>query len=163
MELILWRHADAEDGLPDISRALTAKGEKQADKISAFLRIRLPHNTRILVSPARRAQQTAEALTKNFITEPGIAPSASPHALLKVAGWPEGEGCTLLVGHQPALGEVAALIMTGKPECWSIRKGAVWWLSRRKSEGGIQNTLHLAIVPDHLQRIYCVHHREKGC
>lgn len=150
MELILWRHAEAEDGFPDNARPLTAKGRKQADKMSAFLRTRLPHNTRILVSPARRAQQTAQALTHDFITEPGIAPGALPQALLKAAGWPDGEGCTLIVGHQPALGEAAALLMTGKPECWSIRKGAVWWLSRRESEGDIQTTLRLAIAPDHL-------------
>jgi len=30
MDLILWRHADAEDGVPDSGRKLTAKGEKQA-------------------------------------------------------------------------------------------------------------------------------------
>lgn len=150
MELILWRHAEAEDGLPDISRALTAKGKRQAEKMAIFLRTRLPHNTRILVSPAKRAQQTAQALTKNFITGPGIAPGASPQALLKAAGWPEGEGCTLIVGHQPALGEVAALLMTGKPECWSVRKGAVWWLSRREREEDNQTALRLVIAPDHL-------------
>lgn len=150
MELILWRHAEAEDGLPDISRALTAKGKKQADKISTFLRTRLPHNTRILVSPAKRAQQTAQALTNNFITEPGIAPGSSPQALLKAAGWPEGEGCTLIVGHQPALGEVAALLMTGKPEYWSVKKGAVWWLSPHERVEDNQTTLRLIIAPEHL-------------
>ena len=54
MELILWRHAEAEDGAPDIARELTAKGHKQATKMAEFLRPRLPENTRILVSPARR-------------------------------------------------------------------------------------------------------------
>jgi len=148
MELILWRHAEAEDGLPDISRALTAKGKKQAEKMAIFLRTTLPHNTRILVSPAKRAQQTAQALSKNFITEPGIAPGTSPQALLKAACWPEGGGCTMIVGHQPALGEAAALLMTGKPECWSIRKGAVWWLGC--GEENNQTMLRLIIAPEHL-------------
>ena len=31
MDLILWRHADAQDGSPDMERALTAKGLKQAE------------------------------------------------------------------------------------------------------------------------------------
>jgi len=148
MELILWRHAEAEDGMPDMARRLTAKGEKQADKMAAFLRTRLPQDTRILVSPAKRAQQTAQALSKNFITESTIAPGASPQAILKAADWLEGDGCVLIVGHQPALGEVAALLMAGKPEYWSIRKGAVWWLSRREREENSETTLRLVIAPD---------------
>ena len=110
MELILWRHAEAEDGLSDMARRLTAKGEKQADKMAAFLRTHLPQDTRILVSPAKRTQQTAQALSKNFITEPAIAPGASPQAILKAANWleDEGKGSVLIVGHQPSLGDVAA-------------------------------------------------------
>ena len=62
MDLILWRHAEAEDGVPDGARALTKKGLKQAAAIAAWLKPRLPDATRILVSPATRAQQTAAAL-----------------------------------------------------------------------------------------------------
>ncbi|TXT26928.1 MAG: phosphohistidine phosphatase [Gallionellaceae bacterium] len=150
MELILWRHAEAEDGAPDNARQLTAKGEKQAAKMADFLHVRLPHDVRILVSPAKRAQQTAQALTKHYITEPGIAPGASPETILKAAGWPDGEGCVLIVGHQPALGEVAALLMTGQPHYWSIKKGAVWWFACRASKGGCQVGLRLVITPDFL-------------
>jgi phosphohistidine phosphatase len=150
VELILWRHAEAEDGIADMERRLTAKGEKQADKMAAFLRSRLPHGARILVSPAKRAQQTALALTKNFTTEPAIAPGASAQAMLEAAGWLEGEGCIVIVGHQPVLGEASALLMTGKLECWNIKKGAVWWFSRRKHENDSQTLLRLAIAPDQL-------------
>lgn len=150
MELVLWRHAEAEDGIPDNARPLTAKGKKQADNMAAFLRARLPDGARILASPAKRTQQTAQALTKHFSTEPGIAPSAAPEAILKAAGWPDGDGCVLIVGHQPALGEAAALLMTGHPDPWSIKKGAVWWFSRRAREGSRQASLRLAIAPDHL-------------
>jgi phosphohistidine phosphatase len=146
MELILWRHAEAEDSIPDIGRRLTAKGQKQADKMAVFLRSRLPQDTRILVSPAMRTQQTAQALTKRFITEPAIAPGASPQAILEAADGTEG--CVLIVGHQPALGEVAALLMAGKPEYWSIKKGAVWWFSRREREENPETVLRLVIAPD---------------
>ncbi len=150
MELILWRHAEAEDGMPDDARPLTAKGEKQADKMAAFLRARLPHDTHILASPTKRTQQTAHALTRHFITEPGVAPGASPETILKAADWPDSKGSVLIVGHQPALGEVAALLMTDHPDYWSIKKGAVWWLSRRTHEGDYQTSLRLVIAPDHL-------------
>jgi phosphohistidine phosphatase len=148
MELILWRHAEAEDGIHDMARQLTAKGEKQADKMAAFLRTRLPQDTRILVSPAKRTQQTAQALSKNFTTEPAIAPGTSPQAILEAADWLEGKGCVLVVGHQPTLGEVAALLMAGKPEYWSIKKGAVWWFSRREREENSETALRLVITPD---------------
>ncbi|MEJ1958668.1 MAG: hypothetical protein WDM70_03785 [Nitrosomonadales bacterium] len=51
MDLILWRHAEAEEGVHDLSRQLTAKGEKQATKWRPFCVHGLPHGTRILVSP----------------------------------------------------------------------------------------------------------------
>ena len=150
MELILWRHAEADDSVPDNARSLTAKGEKQADKMAVFLRTILPQDTRVLVSPAKRTRQTAKAFTDHFTVEPSIGPGASPEEILKAAGWPEGEGCVLIVGHQPALGETAALLMTGHPNYWSIKKGAVWWLSRRTREGDYQTSLRLVIAPDHL-------------
>lgn len=150
MELILWRHAEAVDGMPDHNRALTNKGWQQAERMAAFLDSRLPPNTRILVSPALRAQQTASALTKKFITEPAINTGATPQQALAAAGWPRAKGATLLVGHQPWLGEAAALAMTGAVDYWSIKKGAVWWLSRREREGDYQTILRLVIAPEHL-------------
>ena len=33
MDLILWRHAEAEPGEPDLGRRLTAKGLKQAERM----------------------------------------------------------------------------------------------------------------------------------
>lgn len=144
MELILWRHAEAEEGIPDVKRRLTSKGEKQAEKMADFLRERLPQDTRILVSPSVRTQQTARALTKHFVTEPGIGPGADPKSVLEAVGWAEGEGSVLAVGHQPYLGEIAALLMADADISFSIKKGAVWWLSRRDQE----TILRLAISPD---------------
>ena len=68
MDLILWRHAEAEDGVPDGERALTKKGHKQAAAMAAWLKERLPKRVRILASPATRAQQTAAALEQRFTT-----------------------------------------------------------------------------------------------
>lgn len=150
MELILWRHAEAEDGTPDIGRELTAKGHKQAEKMAAFLRPRLPQDARILASPAKRTQQTVHALTKYFDTEPGVGPGASPQAILDAVGWPEGDGCVLIVGHQPSLGQTAALLLGEPSACFSVKKGAVWWLSRREREGDFQTNLRLVISPDFL-------------
>ncbi len=68
MELILWRHAEAEDGFPDAARKLTEKGLQQAHNMAKWLKPRLPRNARIMVSPAKRTQQTALALSNDFET-----------------------------------------------------------------------------------------------
>ena len=66
MDLILWRHAEAEAGEPDLGRQLTSKGRKHAVRIAGWLEHYLPSTCRILVSPADRAQQTASALKRKF-------------------------------------------------------------------------------------------------
>ena len=104
MDLILWRHAEAEDGSPDIARELTPKGHRQAEEIARWLKPRLPKGTEILVSPAARAQQTAQALTSQFKTVKEIAPGAPYSAILAAAQWPKHGGAVLVVGHQPTLG-----------------------------------------------------------
>jgi len=148
MDLILWRHAEAEPGEPDLGRRLTSKGLKQAERIAAWLEPRLPDTTRILVSPAARAQQTALALGRKFRTVDEIAPGASAASLLSAAGWPDAREPVLVVGHQPTLGEVAAMLLAGDAGSWSVKKGAVWWLSNRTRDGDAGVVLKLAIGPD---------------
>ena len=145
MDLILWRHADAEDGFPDIERQLTAKGLKQAEKMAEFLRSRLPANPRILVSPAKRTQQTARALSSDFMIDPILATNATAEGILDVAGWESNkQGCVVIVGHQPTLGEVAALVLSYKKDYWSVDKGSVWWFH----QGDYGTTLRLVMSPD---------------
>lgn len=150
MELILWRHAEAEEGVSDLERELTHKGQKQAEKMGAFLRARLPENTRILVSPALRSQQTARAFDKTFTTEPAIGPGASAQSVLQATGWPDAEGAVLVVGHQPVLGQIAALLLADSGNSFSVKKGAIWWFSRHTEDGDYQTKLRLAIAPENL-------------
>lgn len=134
MELILWRHAEAEDGLSDMARELTQKGHKQARIMAAWLKPRLPQGTRILVSPAQRTQQTAAALGVDFSTLQMLAPAASPEAVLAAAGWPDHATSALIVGHQPTLGEIAALLLDSSAPSLSTRKGAIWWFATRHGD-----------------------------
>jgi phosphohistidine phosphatase len=148
MELILWRHADAADGVPDLARKLTAKGEKQARDVARWLQPRLPARTRIIVSPAQRALQTVKALTGDFEIVRDLAPGASPALVLAAAGWPDQAGAVLVVGHQPTLGMVAAMLIAGEPMPWSIKKGGVWWLSHRVRGEEPQVVLRAVTGPD---------------
>lgn len=148
MDLILWRHAEAVDGQPDLARELTPKGVKQAKAIAQWLKSRLPRQTRIIVSPAERAQQTAAALTGEFEIDRQLAPGAPPTAVLTAAGWPDHRGAVLVVGHQPTLGMAAALLIAGEPMPWSMKKGAIWWLSHRVRGEHAQVVLRAVISPD---------------
>ena len=168
MDLILWRHADAgepmDDVMQDLARKLSPKGEKQAARMADWLNRFLPQSTRILVSPALRCQQTAQALARKFQTREALGPGGSVAHLLALARWPERREPVLVVGHQPTLGMAAALLMAGlqgsaeaagepaqhATPAWSVRKGAVWWLRHRERGGVAEVVLVSARSPDNL-------------
>lgn len=152
MELILWRHAEAEDlslNLPDDgARSLTDKGHKQAKRMAVWLNERMPADALVLASPAVRAQQTAAALKRDIRTMPEIGTGASPAALLRAAAWPRAAGVTVLVGHQPVLGEVVSLLLTGQSSPLSVKKGAIWWFCARERQGRMHAVLRASLAPD---------------
>lgn len=152
MELILWRHAEAEDGEPDNARALTTKGHKQAWKTANWLDRNLPESCRIFSSPATRTVQTAEALGRKFKVHADLGTSTTPEKILAVAGWPDNPNPVLIVGHQPTLGMVAALLITGKAQPWKIRKGDVWWISGKDKKEPGDNYIRTVITPDFLAK-----------
>ncbi|MEW5862355.1 MAG: histidine phosphatase family protein [Pseudomonadota bacterium] len=146
MQLILWRHAEAESVGPDAARRLTARGKRQARRVAKWLRRRLPENARVLVSPAVRAQRTARELTRRFETSEAVGLAASAPGVLAAAGWPDpAERTVVVVGHQPTLGEATALALSGRIEPWSLEKGALVWLESRQGERPL---LRAAITPD---------------
>lgn len=149
MDLILWRHAEAEErrpGLPDECRRLTPKGEKQARKMAKWLKKRLPKGTRILVSPTERTRMTAHFLGLPFEIEDKVGPGADGSDALKAIEWPAGGHAVLLVGHQPTLGQVAAALLAGEAKDWAFRKSGVWWFSRRGGRGA-ETELRAALSP----------------
>lgn len=144
MDLIIWRHAEAheaESGEEDMLRALTPRGRKQADRMSVWLEAQLPQGTRILSSPAVRAEQTVQALKRKYKVRDALSPGASVQDILETSGWPDAKYPVLLVGHQPALGGVVAQLMGMPEEACAIRKGSVWWLRHRHRDGQGQTVL----------------------
>ena len=148
MDLLLWRHAEAEDGFPDLKRKLTARGEKQAEQMAEWLKKHAPKNIRILVSPAVRCQQTAKALGLPFETDKRLGTDSNAVSLLTAAGWPDGDkaSAVLIVGHQPTLGQTAALLLSDNKSSWTIKKSALWWFSNRTRNGETQTVLR-AVIP----------------
>lgn len=150
MELILWRHAEADDGVPDRDRALTDRGRQQASRMADWLTPRLSQDTRILASPAIRTVQTAQALGRGYQRIPALAPGASADDVLAAAGWPDAAYPVLVVGHQPTLGQVAMRLLTGQAGDLSVKKGSIWWFQGRKRAGQVQVVLRAVATPDWL-------------
>jgi len=149
MDLLLWRHAEAVDGSPDHARELTERGQRQAQKVAAWLEERRPKRLRVLVSPTVRTRQTATAFTDNFEIVSALGPDGSVADLLAATSWPDSDTACLVVGHQPALGRMAALLLSGVEADWTIKKGALWWFSDRVRDGETQTVLR-AVVPSDL-------------
>ena len=150
MELVLWRHADAEAGVFDMKRELTEKGRKQATRVARWLRPRLEGQWDILVSPAARAKQTANAIGLEYDVRLTLGPLATEDALIREAGWPANGRNVIIVGHQPTLGRLAARLLTGHHGDLAFKKGAVWWFSGKLDrDAGLSETLLRAVIaPD---------------
>ena len=155
MDLILWRHAEAEDwpegdvrANSDMDRLLTARGEKQAARMAAWLDRQLPEGARIVVSPARRCEQTALALGRKYRLRPEIAPGASPAKLLELVQWPLAKLPVLVIGHQPTLGQTIAQLLGLQESDCPIKKGALWWLRNRDRDGHSQTVVVTVQSPE---------------
>lgn len=153
MDLILWRHAEAHDlmdGQNDLQRRLTPRGEKHAERMARWLDQQLPEGTRILCSPAVRAEQTLQPLKRKYKVRDALAPGASVQDILETAGWPEARHPVLVVGHQPSLGQVVSHLFDMGPAPMAIRKGAVWWLRHRLREELSQTVILSVTTPERL-------------
>lgn len=151
MELIFWRHAEAEDwtdGCDDMQRALTSRGEKQAKRMASWLDRQLPEGTRVISSPARRCEQTVMALERRYKLREELAPETTPQALLAAAGWPNGKSVVLVVGHQPSLGQAISQLLGWQHESCPVRKGSVWWIRTRERDGDVQTVVVTVQTPE---------------
>jgi len=151
VQLILWRHAEAEDanGKDDLARELTKKGHRQAERMAKWLKPRLAGDWRILVSPSKRTLQTVAPLNHDFAVENAVSTDASANGVLKAAGWPGNARDVVVVGHQPTLGEVAARLLASR-EGIGVRKGAIWWFESRATGGKMNAVLRAVLSPDML-------------
>lgn len=157
MDLILWRHAEAEDSAnSDLARRLTPRGERQAARMASWLDSQMGDfakrggQWRLIASPAARAQQTAVALGMPIETMGSIAPDATSEAIIRAANWPTNNQNVIVVGHQPTLGMVAGRLISGVEGYVSVKKGAVWWFRFSERHGESKTVLVAMVSPEML-------------
>ena len=155
MDLILWRHAEAEDwpegdlqAGDDMARSLTPRGEKQALRMANWLDRQLPDGARIVASPARRCEQTVLALGRKYKLKTELAPDGSPAQLLELVQWPLSRNPVVVVGHQPMLGQTISHLLALKESECAIKKGALWWIRSRDRDGHSQNVVVTVQSPE---------------
>ncbi|HQS36604.1 MAG: phosphohistidine phosphatase [Methylotenera sp. 24-45-7] len=154
-DLIFWRHAEAEDfsasGL-DTERALTKRGAKDAAKMAKWLSKKLPADTKLLVSPALRCQQTAAALHEMnnlaVTTLELLSVNSSPQQMMDGLAAYADSKVLLLVGHQPNLGILIAHYLAMPERAVSVKKGAVWWLRKGVAQDSAHYRIHAVMLPD---------------
>jgi phosphohistidine phosphatase len=151
MELILWRHGEAEKAapnLPDFKRRLNSTGRKQVSRMAEWIKPRLNKKTRILAAPSARTIETVEFLELPYSIVDEIGVGASTADLLAAASWPDGDGPVLLVCHQPTIGRVASLFLLGSEVDMAVKKCGLLWLSGREREHRSEVVLRVAMHPD---------------
>lgn len=125
MIVYLLRHGNAEDCAPgggDAARALTDEGRERLQRASRGWRRIVGKVDRVLASPLLRAQQTAtifqRAVCKDAAidTEPALQPDMAPlDALVLLQSWcAKNATGVALVGHEPHLGSLLGLLLTGR-------------------------------------------------
>lgn len=155
MDLILWRHAEAEEGSPDLTRSLTEKGKQQAKVIAKWLKPKVPQNIHIWASDALRSQQTAVALSNAYHTEERLNPNMPYQEVVQWLYEQRWQENLLLVGHQPWIGQLSAYLMDcgeKKATRWAIKKGAVWWFEIKADSEKIRAKLRVVMPPALLLR-----------
>jgi len=160
MNLYLLRHGIAvEPGTPgyakDADRPLTPKGERKLLKIAAAMRALEIEFDRVLFSPYVRARGTAVIIAKELGLEKkletcsALIPGGSLREVIDVLNHlkPAPEN-VLLVGHEPSMSELAALLISGETNVSiTMRKGGLCMLTTETLRPGRCASLEWLLTP----------------
>lgn len=126
--LALLRHAKAvgHDAGGDHARPLTEGGREAATAAGRRLRRLLPPDVVVIASDARRTRQTAELAfpageASHLRIEPSLYAALPGDILATVRGLPEEHPAVVLVGHNPGLSELAA-VLAGRGEAAELAR-----------------------------------------
>ena len=120
-ELVLLRHAHAESSAPgqdDFDRPLSRDGLAEAEAAGAWLRKQSWTPDLVVCSPARRTRETLEQvlLATGYVEQRQDERiyGATSGTLMQVADEHRDHGRVLLIGHNPGLEQLMALLTSGQ-------------------------------------------------
>ena len=166
MNLFILRHGIAsdpgEDGLSkdlkDTDRPLSAKGKQRMWRLTEAMRTMELTFDVVVSSPLLRARQTAQIVTealelrRKLVLTDQLAPAGNPKLLIEqiTAQSPRAKNI-LLVGHEPYLSELIALLISGGTMALiDLRKGGLAKLEVEKLRFGRCATLAWLLTPKQL-------------
>lgn len=119
MRLYILRHGEAEArAASDAERALTGHGRNEIGSVAEQLKRKVPEIARVLVSPYRRAQETAAIMVETLglptpETERLLTPDSSPWLVLELLRQVPTQDGVLLVSHMPLVGRLVLELAPG--------------------------------------------------
>jgi phosphohistidine phosphatase len=122
--LYLLRHAKSswkQPELADHDRPLAGRGRRAADAIARYLSDQAIAPELVLCSTARRARETGERIQSALGTapirhEPGLYGASAASLLERLRTVPDSVASVLLIGHNPALEELALDLSGPSPQ-----------------------------------------------
>lgn len=120
MILYIVRHAKAEDESPtgqDADRPLRKRGHRQAESLGQFFAGERPSPQLVLASPYQRARETAEHIWSALGILPQLDDRLAAHRTLSdyldVVADLSGSACSAIVGHNPLVAHLVAVLQHG--------------------------------------------------
>lgn len=164
MHCLLFRHGIAESpntwSSDEYSRPLTKEGVTKTEKAVEGLKRIGVEPTHILCSPLTRTQQTAEIakhilkISGNIEITPKLVYDQSPMLLFPILQTLPPEAVVMCVGHEPHLGQTAALMFIGKPSpSLSFKKAGCALITFHKNAKIGQGILEWWLPPKQLRAL----------
>ncbi|QRN40819.1 MAG: hypothetical protein GKC53_01395 [Neisseriaceae bacterium] len=149
MQLLLWRHAEANDHKNDLKRHLTPKGFQQAEKMSKWIKKHFSDEHTVWVSEAFRTQETASFLKHKPLIKPHLNPSSPVNIILNDILDNIFSENIIIVGHQPWIGSLTAYLIyvnynrhINIPIYWPFKRASIWWLEIKQDN---QNSFYTKV------------------
>lgn len=167
MKILLMRHAEAMDRSPkkfpdDKLRPITKTGQKKTEEAARALSKLEKRVDLILSSPLTRTQQTANIMRKgmhlckeHLVLSDFLAPLGDLDALMEQIRKMDAFSTILLVGHEPELGELISILLSGERTLQiEMKKGSICCLTADDLTTGKCATLGWLLTPGQLSKLY---------
>ena len=121
-------------------RALRSAASRRMPRLRSKLFLEMLEDRRLLASDL--------SIVKIGPTGNVAAGANATYTIVVSNAGPDAATAAVIVGHQPTLGEVAALLQSGAEGEWNVKKGGIWWFSSRERDGGMEVVLRAVFSPE---------------